>query len=174
VDSPEERRTRQRNLIEMYAEFHRRGDKFGGDFLGNFIPEIEALIKHTGSKTVLDYGCGRARFYKEQNLAKRWGVGVGLYDPAVEDYKTRPEGKFDGVICTDVLEHVLDPQAVLAEIFGYAKKFVFLSISCLPSNSAKSLSDGTPFHISIHPPSWWRERIPKTDARVELRFDVEG
>jgi hypothetical protein len=157
----------------MYAEIHQRNDKFGGDSLGKHIPEIEALVRATGSRTVLDYGCGRARHYKEQNLSSRWG-GVRLYDPAVKEFRDKPEGKFDGVICTDVLEHVLEPDVVLEEIFGYAEKFVFLAISCLPSTSSKTLRDGTPFHISIHPPSWWRERIPETEARVELRFDVDG
>lgn len=173
VDSQEKRRTRQQHLIEMYAEFHRKGDKFGGDSLGAHIPEIGRLIAETGSKTVLDYGCGRARLYEKEKLQEKWGVDVRFYDPAVDRFKEKPEGKFDGVICTDVLEHVLDPEEVLAGIIGYADKFCFLSISCRPSNSNKQLSDGTEFHISIHPPRWWREKLkPYQNLRIEVRFDV--
>ena len=161
-------------MIEMYAEFHRKKDKFGGDSLGVHIPEIGELIAETGSKTILDYGCGRARHY-EGGLPEKWGVSANFYDPAVERFSAKPEGKFDGVICTDVLEHILDPEEALEEIVGYATKFCFLSISCRPSNSNKKLSDGTEFHISIHHPSWWRERLEKfSGVKIVARFDVEG
>jgi hypothetical protein len=172
MDSQEERRTRQRQLVELYAEFHLRKDKFGGDSLGVHIPEIGELIKETGAKSVMDYGSGRARHYKEQNLADKWGVSVWCFDPAVEEFKVKPERRFDGVICTDVLEHLLEPEVELEEIFGFAERFVFLSICCRPSNSNKKLSDGTEFHISVHPPQWWDQRLEpyRHKVRTVVRY----
>lgn len=158
----------------MYAEFHRRQDKFHGDSLGPHLQRIGELVKETGSRSVLDWGCGRARFWKSENLAEKWGVKARLYDPAVEEYAEKPRHLYDGVICTDVLEHVLNPEETLEEIFWHSLKFVYLSISCRPSNSNKRLSDGTEFHISIHPPHWWREKLSKFNRRYEVRFDVEG
>jgi hypothetical protein len=88
-----------------------------------------------------------------------------------------PEGsKFDGVICTDVLEHVENPDEVLDELFGYADRFLFMTISCRPSNENKKLLDGRGLHISVFPPHWWRERIAlrtRDGLLVETRFDVE-
>jgi hypothetical protein len=168
MDSQEERRTRQQQLVEMYAEFHRKKDKFGGDSLGVHIPAIGELIKETGAKSVLDYGCGRAKHYTQDKLPETWGVSVSFYDPAVEAFKEKPSGKFDGVICTDVLEHLLEPEVELEEIFWYAEKFVFLSICCRPSNSNKKLSDGTEFHISVHEPKWWEEKLERYRGKVKL------
>ena len=31
---------------------------------------------------------------------------IHLYDPGVEEYSIYPKNKHDGVICTDVLEHI--------------------------------------------------------------------
>jgi hypothetical protein len=78
------------------------------------------------------------------------------------------------VICTDVLEHVVEVDELLAKLFGYATKFVYLSISCRPSKPQKVFEGGIPFHVTIKPPSWWKEKIEplKRDLRVELRFDV--
>lgn len=170
MDSPEGRQTRQRQLIEMYAEFHRKEVKFHGDSLGPHLEDIGKLIRETGSKTVLDYGCGRARFYKE-GCAKKWGVKASLYDPAVEEYSKRPTGKFDGVISTDVLEHVLEPEVVLDEIFSLAERFVYLAICCRPSNSNKKLRDGTEFHISVYPEEWWLDKLKKYTTRMEVKFN---
>jgi hypothetical protein len=172
VDSRAMSRITQQRLIELYAERHKKGDRFHGKSLGPHLEELGKLIQETGSKTILDYGCGRACFYRNDRVHEKWGVVATLYEPGIDELSSKPEGKFDGVICTDVLEHILEPEKVLPEIIGYAEKFCFLSISCRPSALGKVLSDGTPFHVSVHPPTWWRERIPKTDVRIEVRFDV--
>ena len=165
---------RQQQLIELYALIHKRGDKFHGSSLGPHVEDIGKLIQETWSKTILDYGCGKGIYYKRDKIHEKWGVTPTLYEPALEEWSKKPEGTFDGVICTDVLEHVFEPEKALPEIIGYAEKFCFLSISCRPTAPWKVLGDGTPFHISIHPPAWWLERIEpyRKDARIEVRFDV--
>lgn len=43
---------------------------------------------------------------KINGLKDIWRVdSITLYDPGYEPYSTLPVGDFDGVICTDVLEH---------------------------------------------------------------------
>jgi hypothetical protein len=163
----------QARLIELYRGVHAQGHRFHGTTLKGYIEDIGKVIQETGAKTVLDYGCGKAVFYKQDKVHEKWGVTPTFYDPGVEECSQKPVGKFDGVICTDVLEHILDPEAVLPEIIGYAEKFVFLSISCRHSAPTKVFSDGTPYHVSVHPPSWWRERLePYKSVRLEVRFDV--
>lgn len=141
--------------------------------MGVHVPEIGGLIQETGAKTVLDYGCGKACIYKQDRVHEKWGVKPTFYDPGVEGIDKKPEGQFDGVICTDVLEHILDPEPVIHELLSYATRFCFMSISCKPGNPWSKFHDGTRFHVSVHPKEWWLERIPeKEGVKVVVRFDV--
>lgn len=162
----------QQRLIENYKEVHRQGHRFHGTSIKGRLDDIGSLIKETGAQTILDYGCGKAVFYKKDRVHEKWGVTAALYDPGVPEFEKKPEGKFDGVVCTDVLEHILEPEKSLPEIIGYATKFCYLAISCLPSAPAKRFSDGTPYHVSVHPKEWWNERIDpyRKDVRIEVRF----
>lgn len=140
-----------------------------GGAIAPYFKPIQSLVEKTGAKTILDYGCGKAQHSRGMNWPREWGVKATFYDPAVEEFSTRPEGKFDGVICTDVLEHVEDPDWVIQDILNYATKFVFLSVSCRPAD--KTFKDGSNLHIHVHPPQWWRDRV-KTDLLLDMRFDV--
>lgn len=146
--------------------------RFPGTAIKGYVDDIGNVVRETGSKTLLDYGCGKAIYYREHKIHEKWGVPLPtLYDPGVPEYEKRPQGRFDGVICTDVMEHLENPLTVAAEIFGMADKFVFMAISCAPSPAKKRLIDGRPLHICVHEPAWWRERLeaPK-GIRLELRF----
>lgn len=158
----------------MYRQAHASGLWFHGTAIKGHVPEIAKLVKKHDAKTLLDYGCGKARYWREHKIHRDMGIEMPtLYDPGVKGYDKKPVGKFDGVICTDVLEHVANPEEVIAEILGYATKFAFLAISCQPSPPKNKFPDGTPFHVSVYPPAWWRERI-KADYPVILRFDIPG
>ena len=162
----------QQRLIEMYREIHDKKLRFHGTSLKGRIDHIGQLVQETGSKTLLDYGCGGAIFYKRDRVHEKWGVTPTFYDPAVREYDKKPEGKFDFVVCTDVLEHVAHPEDVIKELVGYADKCLYLAISTQHSAPEKRLSDGTPFHICVHPEAWWMERIApyKSKVRIETVF----
>ncbi|HKZ43150.1 MAG TPA: hypothetical protein VJ044_19485, partial [Candidatus Hodarchaeales archaeon] len=70
----------------------------------------------------------------------------------------------------DVLEHVPEEEIdeVLKEIFEYAQKFVFLSISTKLAD--KKFPDGENVHVCVKPPDWWLEKLPKTDLVVKVIF----
>ena len=61
------------------------------------------------------------------------------------------------MICTDVLEHC--PEAdlpwIIAELFGFARRFVFASIACHPA--VKRLPNGENAHCTVKPPQFWAE-----------------
>lgn len=175
---------RYRELLDLYVTMHahgapEQGDKAEDMFAGTSLkPHVEAvghLIRGTGSHTLLDYGCGKARLYGAPakafggapgtTLQEHWGLdAVTLYDPAYPTHNDLPAGSFDGVICTDVLEHVPqeDVPWVLDEIFGYAKKFVYLNVACYPAK--KILPNGENAHCTIQPQDWWLARITEITA----------
>lgn len=106
--------------------------------------------------SLLDYGCGRETLWAG---ARRHWYGKNVvycgYDPAVDGRQRRPSGVFDLVACTDVMEHV-EPKyldAVIVDIFSFAKFAVFLNIALKPAN--KRLPDGRNTHLIIKSREWW-------------------
>lgn len=147
-------------LIEQYRLMHARGEVFTGRSLLPVAWRVYDAVRAHGARSLLDYGCGQGRQYDRYRLHEWWGVPrPRLYDPAVARYAARPEGSFDGVICSDVLEHVPRDEldGVLTDCFGFARGFVFFSICCRPAR--KSLPNGMNCHVTIEEPAWWQDRL---------------
>lgn len=141
---------------------------YQGEQLLKFRLAIKEMIDKTGAKSILDYGCGKGKQYDPmpiadntgavvaQSIQEYWGVNtIKLYDPGVEKHWTVPKGKFDGVVSTDVLEHipVEDIPWVVEEQFSYANKFVFANIACYPALA--TMPDGSNAHATVKHPEWW-------------------
>lgn len=141
-------------LLDQYRELHESG-MFRGMSLQKHIPEIGRLIQETLSKTLLDYGSGKGFGHQQHD----WEVEITLYDPAVKGLDELPEGPFDIVICTDVLEHVPEEELddTLEKIFSRAAKAVFFSIST--KEAKKILPNGLNAHVTVKPSGWWLQRI---------------
>jgi hypothetical protein len=149
---------------------------------------IKRLIDLTGAKTILDYGSGKGQQYQplpftdpggtvHLGIRAWWGVEVRCYDPGYEAYSALPSGQFDGVISTDVLEHVPEEDMpwIVGELFGYATRFVFANVACFPAK--KRLPNGQNAHCTVRPLKWWRELIDKVAGRhptmlYEFRFSL--
>lgn len=127
-------------------------------------------ISRWGRRAILDYGCGKAVLSEKLGPAYR----VTNYDPCIEGLDTPPE-PHDVVMCTDVMEHV-EPDCVmpvLKDIRRLTLKVAFFVISTQPAQ--KVLADGRNAHISLHPVSWWVERLKEAGFEiVELIDDEEG
>jgi FkbM family methyltransferase len=185
---------RYRELVALYARMHVEGETrlgippeqtFPGQSLFAHIARIKRLIEATGSRTILDYGAGKGLQYRPHKIvvdgehvadgiAEYWDVDeVRCYDPGYAPHGSRPEGRFDGVICTDVLEHCPEEDLpwILEEIFGYADKFVYLNVACYPAR--KTLPNGENAHVTVRPPQWWRERAAAA-ARPGIRFELQA
>jgi hypothetical protein len=147
---------------------------FPGKSLPAQAPFIKRLIKGTGAATILDYGSGKGRQYHPYRIAdpvegveypdirSYWGVpAIQCYDPAYQPFMQLPSGKFDGVVCTDVLEHCPEEDVpwILGELFGYATKFVFTNVACFPAG--KTLPSGGNAHCTIKPVRWWEEQLER-------------
>jgi len=178
--------TRYLDLQNLYRTMHEQGESFLGippekTFPGSSLrPQVERikrLIVTTGALTVLDYGSGKGMQYELGSIRDGagkvwpsvidfWGVDeVVCYDPCYAPYSKLPSGTFDGVICTDVLEHCPEEDIpwIIEEIFSYATRFVFANVACYPAR--KRLPTGENAHCTIQPLEWWRMLIEGIAAR---------
>lgn len=168
-------------LVAMYREMHFEGEKFLGippekTFPGQSLPphagRIKQFIDRFGAKTLLDYGCGKGLQYQPMkvnisdgrvfdSIPEFWGVAVTLYDPAYTPHSTLPQGRFDAVISTDVLEHCPedDVEWIVDELFTYAGKFVYANVACYPAS--KRLPNGENAHTTIKPLEYWRDHFER-------------
>jgi 2-polyprenyl-3-methyl-5-hydroxy-6-metoxy-1,4-benzoquinol methylase len=151
------------DLIAQYRAIAAGGASLRGLSILQHAKQIGALVKQHEAKRLLDYGCGAGDAYRSPHkLHKQWGLqwfDVTLYDPAFERLDEKPYGKFDGVICSDVLEHVpeADVDAFIANLFTHAKKFVWASVCCRPAK--KCFADGTNLHCTVQPFAWWQAKF---------------
>jgi hypothetical protein len=186
---------RYRRLVEQYQLMHLNGEThlgippeqtFPGQSLPKEAPRIKRLIKLTGARTILDYGAGKGQQYLPLRItdeAERidypdirsfWGVDdIRCYDPGYQPFTQLPAGKFDGVICTDVLEHCPEEDVpwILEELFVFADKFVYANVACFPAR--KRLPSGGNAHCTIKPVRWWEEQLERparSNAQVRYEF----
>ncbi len=177
--------SRYRNLIALYEDMHQRGDTlnniaadqtFDGRSLVGHLQSIATVARQFDARTMLDYGCGKGLAYNNKvqladgsvvdDAKSLWGVDeITLYDPGYAPYSTLPAGSFDGVVCTDVLEHCPEEDVhwIVGELFGFARRFVYCTISC--RLAVKQLPTGENAHITVHPPQWWQSIFNEVAAR---------
>lgn len=168
------------DYAKVYSELHRNEKHYTGYSIGEYLGDIAALVAEHRSTALLDYGCGKGYQYLKRRVHEQWGgVLPHCYDPGVRAISEKPAGRFGGVICTDVLEHIeqTDIPGTLAELISYVAHdgFLFLGIACRPSFH-KTLPDGRDVHVTIRHPSWWIDSITnalvgRKAIHVEARFD---
>ncbi len=150
-------------VLDQYKYMHAQG-LFPGYSMERHVDAIARMVKDSGAKTLLDYGCGKGLQYLEKDLHYAWGGMLpSLYDPGVPAFAEKPSGRFDGVICTDVLEHIPegDLPYLIDDVISYADKWVFFSICT--RKAKKTLPDGRNCHLTVKPKGWWQSRMPGGD-----------
>jgi hypothetical protein len=135
---------------------------------------MRQLCRRFKATSLLDYGGGKAKAYEGtkariedgrelKGLKALWNLqDVTFYDPTLAQYATLPQSTFDAVVATHVLEFTPpdDIDWVLSEIVAYARRFVFLAISCYAS--PWKLPGGGNYHATIASPGWWTDRLLAT------------
>ena len=189
---------RYHHLVEQYVEMHIHGEPFrqiaaehtfsGGSLLRQCVVAIKKLIDEQSARTILDYGAGKGRQYEPlivktsdgrrfESVQEFWGVAsITCYDPGYPPFRRLPQGPFDGVVCTDVLEHCPEDDLpwIMDEIFGFAGKFVFANVACYPA--LKHLANGENAHCTVQPPAWWDALVRQVAQRhphVRYQFMLE-
>ena len=162
------------DVIKKYKVFHENGIKnqpgfstFLGYSLTKWIFKIQEIIKTNNCNSLLDFGCGKAFLYKNKfrigdkefrNLSDFWNLqNIYLYDPGLEEYSDYPKGKYDGIICTDVVEHIPEDDVLnfIDELFKLSNKFIFVVIATMPAS--KYFDDGKNLHLSLKDQEEWKK-----------------
>jgi ubiquinone/menaquinone biosynthesis C-methylase UbiE len=128
--------------------------------LDRFRRRLLTVAAETHPSTVLDAGCGEGFVtqWLQTGLAGAAVSGVDLHEAALDRARARvPEaafergdvtalpfadGAFDLVVCTEVLEHLDDPRAALAELRRVAGGRVLVTVPHEPWFSAGNLLRG--------------------------------
>lgn len=152
------------DLIPDYRKMASDGMNFFGLSVLQHADSIQTLLKRVGARTVLDFGCGRGDAYAgPHKIYKAWGLqreDITLYDPAFSTHDVLPKGRFDLVVCSDVLEHVplIETGRFIKRLFDYGEKGVWASVCCRPAK--KRFPDGrTNLHVTVRPYEWWLEQF---------------
>jgi len=129
--------------VRQGTEFQQNNKSWAGYDVVKYQMKIKDLVNRYRATTILDYGCGKGMQYKEplpyasednwQTFNEYLGVTVYKYDPCVPEHSTLPPvgTKFDGVICTQVLNSIPDDDMpwVRDLLEGYATKFCFVGLN---------------------------------------------
>lgn len=175
------------DYAKEYGLLHESSKRFPGYAILPFVDDIRHIVADHFPSELLDYGSGKGYQYLAKKVHLGWGVAWGAllptcYDPGVRELSQKPNRRFPGVICTDVMEHIdeEDLNEVLQEIASYVdhqadEPFVFFSVTCGPAGPHKKLSDGRNVHLTVKPPEWWTPVLVRwfsTNTVVHMRFQV--
>ena len=165
-------------VIQKYKLFHENGIKKGnksapgestflGYSLSRWILKIKEIIKINKCRSLLDFGCGKGFLYKNKfkinnqeyrNLLDFWELeDIYLYDPGVKEFSVYPVRKFDGLICTDVIEHIPESDVLqfIDNLFKLSNKFIFVVIATIPAT--KFFDDGNNIHLCLKTEEEWKK-----------------
>ena len=148
------------------VEFSAR-DTFTGRGIIRHVSSIQKLAQATRSKSVLDFGSGKGEQYVEDlrtkdgeviasSLHEYWGVDeIACYDPGVRDDTSMLARCYDGVVATNVLDHLPEEDLpwILDQVFSMATKFVYANMSEYAANAW--LPNGENARVTRRPVEWW-------------------
>ena len=116
--------------------------------MDGFERDLDELFDQVGPRSILDVGCGEGVLTSEWAMRLDGGriVGIDLDDPKLKaewEARRRPnleyraeeatslsfdDGEFDMAAAIEVLEHVPDPEATLAEMARVARRHLLVSV----------------------------------------------
>ena len=159
-------------LQTMHEERTAGGRKWGTTGARNFGDYICKFLEHRRGQivTVLDFGAGQGSLGE---YVQQYAVDVEVkwkdYDPGKGDKP--PEGKFDLIVSSDVLEHV-EPEEidnVIEWLDVHATKAQFHHIACDPCGLI--LPDGRNAHLITEKLDWWLKKF--ADPNWALMYSAQ-
>ena len=139
------------DFADIYSDYplnKRKLDVFARGTLRNLLARLErAGLRKEDS--ILDYGCGNGVFL--QFLREKGFTRVAGYDPFVAEFSSLPAGPFDCVVANDLIEHVPDPRATLAECVAKVRPGGLLYVGTADSEPVV-MNDLEPHIMRLHQP----------------------
>ena len=155
------------DTITQYKYLHKNNKIYGSSSL-QYFDNVKTLANELNCQSIIDFGCGKGVLSNE--IEKKLKIKCTKYDPAIEQYDTIPNEKFDLLICTDVLEHV--PLENLDNVLSSIKTLsnnCFFAISC--RLAGQILPNGENAHCTVYPKEWWKQFLYKYFSQVdEIEF----
>lgn len=156
--------------LEQYQRLHSLA--YGTSAYLHF-DRIAKEVLRLNPRSILDFGCGRSDL-----VGYFWKDGmrrVEKYDPAIPQFKRMPKGRFDLVLCTDVMEHIpmTDVGRIFDEISAKSRKVIF-TISMKPARA--KLPDGRNAHVTLlNAGEWmqWIKSVFKYAYPIKTEWDTE-
>lgn len=172
-----------RRLVAQYQQMHDTPEIFAGYQIRKHFATVADLARATGATEILDYGSGKAVNYQSipgepddspwRQSAALPGIRIRCYDPGYTPFADIGQGTYDGVISTDVVEHLapFDVPWVIDEMFSRANAFVMVVAACYPA--VKTLPDGRNAHTTLQSPYWWHVQMALAARRYpKLRWTL--
>ncbi len=149
------------------------------NLVNRFLEDIYFYVKQLQPKTILDIGCGEGfvdMFLLQRNPQYQI-KGIDISKKAIKRAKKRvpslsiqqgdayslpfKQNTFDLTICTEVLEHLSEPQKVIVEARRVSKKHCLFSVPNEPMFSLLTFFSGAYIrHLGRHPDhvNFWTKR----------------
>jgi len=149
---------------------------------------VLSFLTERAGASVADLGCGIGTYSKRLRETGRDVVGIELDDGAVAQAQSDgldvrlgdvtalpfPDGAFETSVLVDVIEHVADPERVLAEALRVARRNVLVTVPNVGEYERLRAYGVTYWHLvtTDHINFFTREDLEGHAARIGARVDV--
>lgn len=140
---------------KQYEALHEKDASYGTSS-SYLLPYIIPLARDLSPQHILDYGCGKSTLVHD--LARQLSAVGWRYDPAIPKVSAKPDGPFDLVLNTDVLEHI--PETALDSVLQDIRRLSPNVIFHIPTRHAlQILPNGANAHCTVKSSPWWLEKL---------------
>lgn len=153
----------------------KQGKTFSGRFTWKQRHRIKELIERFDARSMLDYGAGWGRQYSEtdpqtgQTLTEYWGIEPTKFDPGVPHFSAEPKGKFDLVICVQVLGSIptADLPPIIDGLYAHAGKAIYV-VERIGQPHKKLFDDMKAEMPHGQSAEWWLEMLSRPGSTVKM------